>query len=245
MVHRVLTEFSACRIMPAAPAFATVDLAQIKVLAPWEPKNKTGLTQWVNGRLQFIDGTDVVVTAPKFRVCFSGCKYDKLVVAMDDEEPTRMFRDWLERLGAEVLAPQVQSDPERFKPGAKSSQRFLFDNDLINLIKPSNDPTMYPDQFTMRLSTERSEEAREDSEGNIVQHVVNASLFRVLEDGTNETVSPESITAGSFVHPIIKLSYFRNVDRFGLRATLLRGRVYPRETTPGIANDDWEMDTSN
>lgn len=209
--------------MPIAPYFANVPADDIRVLPPWEPKDR-GVIQWVRGRIQGADGKDLVVTCPSLRVCFPGCKYNKLVLALDGPE-AKGFRDWLLDL-AHSFDRQVFAEPERFKPGAKTALRFIFDHDLI---KPSSQPALYPDQITMRLSTERGE-------------TINADLFEVCDDEIVK-VDPAEVKGGSRAAAVSKVGYFRNGERFGLTLTVLRARFFPYvDGVPKISNEEWELE---
>ena len=58
----------------------------------------------------------------------------------------------------------------------------------------------------------------------------------IFVDQLGEPVDPQDITAGSEILPIIKISYFRNGNKFGLNLTLLKGMVYPRAKRPSTLN---------
>lgn len=218
-----------------APYFQRVtDLNGIRVLAPYESPERAN--QWVRGFLRAADGGDFTITGPRLRLCFSGCRWNKMVFAMvgiADEEAYR-FQRWLGEL-AQVVENTIWQQPERFKPGAKSSSRFTFDHDLV---KPSSDPASFPDQLSCRLSSHRQQ--RLDQSGEY-DEIVDADLFRV-EDGIPIKMDPSEITAGSYVVPIIRFNYFRNIDRFGITATVLKAQVFPAEGREKIANSDWEFD---
>lgn len=220
-----------------APYFSRVsNLDDIRVLPPYESPDKTN--QWVRGFLRAADGGDFTVTGPRLRLCFSGCRWSKMVFAMvgiADEEAYR-FQRWLGQL-TQVVENAIWQQPERFKPGAKSSSRFTFDHDLV---KPSSDPSAFPDQLSCRLSTHRQQLV--DEPGEFID-IVDADLFRV-EDGIPIKMEPSEITKDSIVVPIIRFNYFRNIDRFGITATILKAQIFPAEAREKMANSDWEFDTA-
>lgn len=221
-----------------APYFTSIsDVSDIRVLPPYEPKDKNA--QWVRGYLRTPEGSDFVITGPRLRVCFSGCRWGKLVLAMvgvADPEGYQ-FQRWLESLTQHV-ENAIWQQPERFKPGAKTSSRFTFDHDLI---KPSSDPAAFPDQLSCRLSAYRQQ--RLDSPGEW-DEIPDVDLFRI-EGGQEIKMDPSEITAGSSVIPIFRFSYFRNIERFGLVVTVLKARVFPAEARAKITNDQWVMDYPN
>lgn len=227
--------------MTKAQYFKNVnDLAALKVRPPFEPKDK--VLPWVYGSIRNEDGSEFVVTGPALRVCFSGCRWDKMVLAMPgiaDPEAYELER-WLRSLTQHV-ENQIWQNPERFKPGAKSSSRFTFDHDLI---KPSVDPAAYPDQLVCHLSTRRQAGTGFDEDGAAItttERIVDTDLFRI-EDHMRVEMTPEEVLGGSTVVPMFKFSYFRNSDRFGLRVTLIRAHITPPESKPRVDNKDYEFD---
>lgn len=218
-----------------APYFARLtDLDGIQVLPPYESAERAN--QWVRGYLRLPDGGDFIITGPRLRLCFSGCRWNKMVFAMvgvADEEGYQ-FQRWLSDV-AESVEKTIWANPDRFKPGAKSNSRFTFDHDIV---KPSSDPASFPDQLSCRLSSLRRQ--RLDDSGEF-DEIVDAELFRV-EDGISIKMDPAEITADSEVIPIIRLTYFRNVDRFGLTATILKAQVFPSEGRQKMDNAAWEFD---
>lgn len=207
-----------------APFFSSVlDFTNIRVLPPYENKDKPS-PQWVRGYIRN-SGRDFIVTGPKLRVCFGGCRWNKMVLAMPGpaDEVAYSFERWLQAL-CPVIENQIWQNPERFKPGAKSSTRFLFDHEFI---KPSIDPTVYASELRCRLSVNREDK-------------VDTDLFRV-EDGSKVPMDPSEITAGSYIIPIFRISYYRNVERFGLVLTIVKGEVFPAEHR-SLDNKELEFD---
>lgn len=216
------------------------DFTDLRVHPPFEPKDKT--LPWVNGYIRNADGSDFVVTGPALRVCFTGCRWDKMVLAMPGiaDERAYEFERWLGLL-TQYVENQIWQNPERFKPGCKSNSRFTFDHDII---KPSADPAAYPDQLVCQLSTRRKTGTGYDEDGAAItttHRFVDADLFCV-EDSMRREMTPEEVLAGSVVVPMFKFSYFRNIDRFGLRVTLIRGHIAPPEIKPRVDNKDYEFD---
>lgn len=144
------------------------------------------------------------------------------------------FQRWLEHL-SQIVENAIWQQPERFKPGAKTSSRFTFDHDLI---KPSSDPTTFPDQLSCRLSTYRKPRLDGSDEWD---EIADVDLFKV-EDGIEVKMDPSEITAGSEVVPILRFNYFRNIERFGLVVTVLKARVFPAEARPKVLNEQWTLD---
>lgn len=219
---------------------------EVIVQPPYEPKDRAGT--WVRGNIRFryYDEVlrDLVVTGPKMKVCFGGCNWNRIVFAMNGvaEPDVYRFERWIRDLAA-VVKDRIMADPGKFKPGAVSGSRFIFDDDFI---KPANNP-IYPDELRCKLSTHR-ETSSEDPTAFV--DVVDADLFIRNEDGTESLIDAKDITAGSYVIPIMKFSYYRNVERFGLTVTVIKGLVYPAERrTYAIDNKTWvidyPMDTEN
>lgn len=225
-----------------APYFRTTNPQDVRIIQPYEVPGK--VSQWVRGSIRH-NGTDLVVTGPKLRVCFSGCRWNKLVLGVpalvDDLESTNhdvveaiAFKNWLHELAGQVQAT-VWAQPEKFKPGAKSSTRFIFDTDYV---KPSSDPSLYPDEVRCRLSTYRQTGGENEN-----YDVVDADLFKVV-DGIVFKVDAPEIFSGSYVIPVLKINYFRNIERFGLMITVLKAHVFPQEYNR-IGNDEWVVDYSS
>lgn len=211
------------------------------VMPPWEPKGSTN--QWVRGSIKLNDTSyiyhslkDFVVTAPKMKVCYSGCKWNRLCLALHPDPEVLAFRDWLLNLSSEVK-DIIWANPEKFKPGAKTNTRFLFDEDIM---KKSSDPNLYPDELRCRLSSNRQSSMEDGVQ--VYEDVVDADLFMMV-DGAPIAVDSSSIQAGWYVVPVIKFSYYRNVERFGLTMTVIKGHVIPVEQGPrGPMNMEWRID---
>jgi len=211
-------------------------IQNLRVLSPWEPKDRQA--QWVRGAIKerTADGLrDMVVTAPKMRVCFSGCNWNRVVFAMNGaaDQQAYQFEQWLYTV-AEKVKSSIWADPGSFRTGAVSSARFTFDDDFI---KPANDPALYPDELRCKLSTKRIKE------GDVDIDVSDADLFTQDEDGSLSPILPANILAGSHIIPVIKLSYYRYGERFGIQLHILRGLVFPaNDVRTKIDNSEYIMD---
>lgn len=216
-------------------------LNQLILLAPYEPKDRQSPSQWVTGSIRTPSLYDVTrtftVTGPKMKVCFGGCNWNRIVLAMDggSQKPEVVkFEQWLHLL-ADHVRIAIWADPSKYKPGAISNSRFTFDSDYI---KPANDPSRYPDELRCRLSTRRESDALHQS----TVDVVDADLFTVDSDQREMPINPVDITAGSEIVPILKFTYYRNGERFGLNTTILKAMVYPAERKAAVDNRSWVFD---
>jgi hypothetical protein len=216
------------------------DLRALTVVPPYEPRSGS-LSQWVRGAIK-IGNTynDFVVTGPMMRVCYGQCRYNKLVMTEDDTA-IDAFRGFLDLLKAveDVVCSTIWSLPERYKPNAKTNTRFLFDptvcmTDAIGHMR---------EEIRCRLSSHRlntlTAEELEDGQQFITQ--VDTDFF-VIENGQQRQIAPEDIQHGWKVIPILKFSYYRNVERFGLVLTVLRAHVIPTDEKTAIPNKAWAMD---
>lgn len=219
--------------------WSTERLDAIQVLPPYEGKDK--LKQWVYGniRTRFPDdiNRDLVVTGPKMKICFSGCNWNRIVFAMNGAAnlPVYDFERWLRHL-ADRVKTLIWSDPSKFKNGAMGNTRFVFDDDFI---RPASDPTMYPDELRCRLSSRRVP----SDDGVGFKDIPDADLFIRTENGDEPITDLTEIRSGWYIVPVLKFSYYRNIERFGLVITVLRGIVYPVDTnTYKVQNTEWKID---
>lgn len=216
------------------------DLKELTILPPYEPKDRQ--IQWVRGsiRNKWEDGIfrEFTVTGPKMKTCYSGCNWNRISFAMNGSFDPEVynFERWT-RSVCEHVKESIFSDPSKFKPGAMSNSRFVFDDDYI---KPSNNPAIYPDEMKVRLSTKKVP----DSTGEGFDDVSDADLFLYCEDGNHIPINPVDIRAGSSIVPILKFSYYRNIERFGLVITLIRGMVFlgNEKSAARVENQDWDLD---
>jgi hypothetical protein len=139
------------------------------------------------------------------------------------------FENWLKDVIDKVKAT-IFSNPEKYKPGSKTSTRFQFDETFWKI---SSDPMAYPDELRCRLSTTKRGEVTE----------VDSYFFTIDDNGQKIELDPSEITSGSYMIPIIKIGYRRNIDKFSLSFTVLAGQVYVNEYKR-IMNSEWEIDTS-
>lgn len=230
-----------------AEHFSTFDKQNLPALllqAPYEPPGRNAA--WVRGSIRIKpDGQsyakDFVITGPRMQVCYGGCRWNRLVLALPGAANERVykFEKWLRQV-ADAVKAGIWANPSKFKPGAATNARFVFDD---NFIRPSTDATMYPDELLTKLSVKRIT----PDNGEEMVELVDAELFMDGPDGPVH-VNAEDITNGSEVVPIIKISYFRNNERFGLTLTVLKAKVFMNENTVKIENSNWvidEMDTTN
>ena len=211
--------------------------------APYEPPGRNAA--WVRGGIRVKpEGSsyakDFVITGPRMRVCYGGCRWNRLVLALPGagDPAVYKFERWIREV-CKTVRSGIWANPSKFKPGASSNTRFVFDD---NVIRPSTDAVMYPDELLTKLSVKRV-----NGEDEEVQEIVDAELFMDGPDGPIP-VNAEDITNGSEVIPIIKISYFRNNERFGLTLTVLKAKVFMNEGTRRVENGNWvfdEMDQTN
>jgi len=216
-------------------------LADLQILPPYEPKDR--VAQWVRGsiRQRYVDGMmrDFVVTGPKMKICFGGCNWNRIVFAMNGAADSTVygFERWLRMLAGNIKSA-IWTEPGKFKPGAVSGSRFIFDDDYI---KPANNP-VYPDELRCKLATRR--ETPPDEDGFV--DVVDADLFVRNEDGSESPIDSKDIVAGSYMIPILKFSYYRNVERFGMTVTVIKGLVFPSDRRSNVVdNKEWQIDYDN
>lgn len=214
-------------------------LDTLQVLPPYEGKDK--MKQWVYGNIRnrFQDdiSREFVVTGPKMKICYSGCNWNRIVFAMNGvaNPPVYHFERWVRQL-ADKVKSSIWSDPPKYKNGAVGNLRFIFDDDYI---KPASDPSMYPDELRCRLSCKRV--PADDGVG--FKELPDVDLFIRTENGDEPVTDLTEIRSGWYMVPVLKFSYYRNVERFGLVITVLRGIVFPCDSTSyKISNSDWKID---
>lgn len=243
--------------MNVAEYFSKFDDSRIndlEVNAPYE-QNKDKPSQWVRGTIKYkptpdSDPRDLVITGPKLKVCFGGCKFNKLVFAIPKEdeecnEETRAFLNWLNKLVTKVKNT-IWSSPETFKPGSKANSRFIFDNH----IKPASDPK-YPNELHCRLSTfkRRMTEAEKNEHSDVLfdpnsdqTDVIDTDIFTMI-DGVKEAVEPSTVLPRSFMRPVIRFAYTRHGDNFNLVLTITKVQYFASENQQyRVQNADWVMD---
>jgi hypothetical protein len=221
-------------------------LQELILLPPYEPKDRVSASQWVTGSIRqpclYEVTRTFTVTGPKMKVCFGGCNWNRVVFAMDGSQANKpevtAFENWLHML-ADHVRISIWADPTKYKPGAISNSRFSFDSDYI---KPANDPSRYPDELRCRLSTRRESSSSTSNELPSVVDTVDADLFTVDSDNHEVPIKPSEITAGSEIIPILKFTYYRNGERFGLNTTILKAMVYPVARKAAVDNRQWVFD---
>jgi hypothetical protein len=224
-------------------------MSQLVVLPPYEPKTDISL-QWVRGsiRLPSIQPSgqqsggyrDLVVTGPRMKVVYGGCRYNRMVLALPGAAlpDVYAFELWLRSLMDTVKA-NIWANPSKYRSGASSNVRFTFDQGII---RPSSDPIMYPDELSTRLSTKKITNL--DLEEGAPTEYIDTEFITDNENGGVDSVDPTDIVASSTIIPIFRVSYNRNIERFGLVLTLLKAKVFPPESMPygRIDNQSWAFD---
>lgn len=231
-------------------------LEDIIVLPPYEPKSviPNGTTipvpppvpQWVRGNIRLRNGAsggsrDFVITAPPMTVVYGGCRWNRLILGLPGagDQQVYAFEKWIRNAVIPAVKSQIWSFPGRFKPGSLTNQRFVFDESVL---KPSSDPSVYPDELVTRLSVRKP---LYDGDTDLID----TEFIQESAAGV-ERVEPDNLTAGSVVQPVLKISYNRIGERFGLVLTVLKAKVLEMNSrSPHIDNGSWiiddSMDTTN
>jgi len=216
--------------------FTEEDVQDLLVQPPWERPNGSAL--WVRGNIRTKDNQDLVITGPRLKVVYGGCRWYKLVFALPGASDTNMSEfqvadvNGFERFLADVsesVKTRIWNEPSKFKPGATSTQRFVMDSDYY---KESSDPTIYPNELRTRLLVIKTPSTTEVDQDD---HIV-TELFM-----NDQRIHPTSIQAGMYITPIFRINYFRNIDRFGIQLTCLRGLVEEGDARP-ISEPEWVFD---
>jgi len=204
------------------------DVKNIIVQPPWERPN--GTTMWVRGNLRTQHDQDLVVTGPRMKVVYGGCRWYKLVFALPGiaDPDVYGFERFLADI-SEAVKTKIWEEPGKYKPGATSNQRFIMDTDYH---KESSDPASYPDELRTRLLVIKSSSTSEVDQDD---HVMTEMIMN------GEPIHPTSIKAGMYITPIFRTSYFRNIDRFGIQLTCLKGLVEEGESGRSTS-DNWIFD---
>lgn len=198
--------------------FSHVATETLRVLPPLEPKDKS--ITWSRGSIRDKDFNELLVTGPRLPVLFSGCRYNNVVFSMrgpGEDDAAYAFECFLHKVLSSVESA-VQTAPDKFKPGLKNAALLHFDRDFV---RPSSYSSELPNEMRVKLAIKRQEV---DEQGEIVD-----LIDSVFIDERGQPVDPSDITAGSEIIPIIKVSYYRNANKFGLNLTLLKGLVYLAE----------------
>ena len=231
-------------------------ISDLIVDPPYE-SGKEKLNQWVRGAIKFRAGPDsypqpLVITGPKLRICFGGCKWNKMVFAIpkegeDCDPAVKEFHSWLLKITKKVKTTIIES-PEKYKPGSKSAARFQFEDDIV---KPSSDPDKYPDELRCRLSTirrEMSDTEREQQNDGLFDptadrvEMVDADIFTIA-DGVKIAVDPTTTTSHSYIIPVVRVAYYRHNDKFGLDFIVTKGQYFPNDSYQGrVTNSEWVLD---
>jgi hypothetical protein len=216
-----------------ATNFSNFDYAAIEalqVLPPLESKDKT--ITWARGSIRDSEFNELLITGPRIPVLFSGCRFNNLVFSIrgPEDETAYAFECFLNKVLSHVEST-VSASVERFKPGLKNPSLLQFDRDFI---RPSSYSVDMPNELRVKLAVKRQQV---DEHGEVVDMI--ESVF-VTEGG--DSIDPQDIRAGSDIIPIIRISYYRNGNKFGLNLTLLKGLVYPSAKRPRVSLNELEFD---
>jgi hypothetical protein len=165
---------------------------------------------------------DVVFTGPRLRVCYSGCRWNTVVFAMDGSQEE--FEKWLKQVD-DQFEITVRADPHLFRVASRVGPAFP-----KFIIQPSSNPELYSPELRCRLSTAVRKGLDEPE--------VNAYLVGAKD---NMPVFPHEITAGSYMTPVMKLGYHKEGDNFGLNLTVLKA-IHESNPIGQMSNDAWDMD---
>jgi hypothetical protein len=148
------------------------------------------------------------------------------------DEESYAFECFLHKV-LSTVETAVSANPDKFKPGVKNAALLHFDRDFV---RPSSYSPDLPNEMRVKLAIKRDQIDQNGESVDIID-----SVF-VDENGT--PIAPEDIMAGSEIIPILRISYYRNSNKFGLNLTLLKGMVYPGEKRPSksINHADLEFD---
>ena len=203
-----------------APYFSTVNLANLRVLPPLEPRDKS--VTWSRGSIRDKDFNELIITGPRLPVLFSGCRFNNVVFSMRGPEDEMAYD--LEGFLHSVLSlveTAVSANPDKFKPGVKNAALLQYDRDFI---RPSSYSPDLPNEMRVKLAVRRN---HVDEDGEVVEFIES-----VFVDEYGAEIQPSDIMSGSEIIPIMKVSYYRNGNKFGLNMTLLKGMVFPSNRAP-------------
>lgn len=200
------------------PSFSSFDykaIESLKVLPPLEPRDKT--ISWARGSIRDTDFNELIITGPRLPVLFSGCRFNSVVFSIRGpgaDDPSYAFETFLHKVLSHV-ENTVSNNVEKFRPGLKNAALLHFDRDFI---RPSSYGADLPNEFRVKLSVKRD---HIDEHGEVIESI---DTSFVDEEGNN--IDAADVTSGSEIVPIIRVSYYRNANKFGLNITMLKGLVY-------------------
>jgi len=198
-------------------SFTNIDAATLealRVLPPLEPRDKS--ISWARGSIRDKDFNELIVTGPRLPVLFSGCRFNSIVFSIRGpgvDDASFAFENFLHKV-LTTVQDAVSANVEKFKPGLKNAALLHFDRDFI---RPSSYGAELPNELRVKLVVKRDV----DEHGEMVELV--ETMF-VDEEGNS--IDAGDISGGSEVVPIIRVSYYRNANKFGLNLTMLKGLVY-------------------
>jgi len=222
--------------------FTRVDdvmLSRLAVMGPYE--NKTAPSVWARGNIRIANYhgnghfEQFVITGPRMKILYGGCRWNKIVFAMDHNDPACIdFVNWVGKV-SDIVKTNIWSAPEKFKPGSKSNSRFVFENDIF---KASSEPGIYSDEIRFRIASRRG---AVEGTGETID-IPEVEFYKLGYDFSREKVEPYEIRSGGSMIPMIKVSYFRNGDKFGLTLTVLKGLYSPPDIN---SPQSMELDLGN
>lgn len=201
------------------PAFSSFDYTAIqalRILPPLEPKDKS--VNWARGSIRDKDFNELIITGPRLPVLFSGCRFNSVVFSIRGpgaDDPSYAFETFLHKVLTHI-EDTVSSNVEKFRPGLKNAALLHFDRDFI---RPSSYGADLPNELRVKLSVKRGQV---DENGEVVE-----VIDSVFVDEEGNAVDPGDVSSGSEIVPIMRVSYYRNANKFGLNLTVLKGLVYP------------------
>jgi hypothetical protein len=190
-------------------------IESLRVLPPLESRDKS--ISWARGSIRDKDFNELVVTGPRLPVLFP-VRFNSVVFSIRGpgaDDPSYAFECFLHKVLSHVEAT-VSSNVEKYKPGLKNAALIQVDRDFI---RPSSYAIDMPNEFRVKLSVKRG---HIDDAGEVVDKI--DTVF-VDEDGNS--IDPDDVSSGSEIIPILKIGYYRNGNKFGLNATMVKGLVYP------------------
>ena len=211
----------------------SVRMEMLNFLPPYELQLRT--SGWYRGIIRHgVYGSgetqDFVITGPKMRILFDGCKWNRICFAMTPETSVKEFSDWIDDLET-TMESVILQNPLRFKVNPAQGPV-----KIDKLSRVSHDPA-YSNSMRCWLSVSY-ESAPNQMDVDAQQAVVNASLF-LRESG--EAIEPYEIKGGWSMIPIFKISYQKQGNTFGLILTVLKGEVSKKDTYV-VSNAEWEID---
>jgi hypothetical protein len=206
-----------------APLFNKINPSnEIIFTSPWCPANSVRVLRARGNARNRATYKDLIFTGPRLKVCYSGCRWNTVVFAVDESQTE--FEDWLYKV-FQTLEDSVKADPPTFKVNPRNHPTFS-----QFIVQPSSNPDLYAPELRTRLATRRPDPMSEP---------VNAA--HLMDATTQIKVDPTNIKSGSFMRPVFKLGYYKEGDNFGLTLTVLKAECEPNPQEE-MSYEDLEMD---